>query len=179
MYRRTLALLCIGIGIFLTLAVIDAMVDFMGHLQGLWIGATMTCGLCALLHVWFNRLNQTAMGNRERSEQLLGDVEQKSQQLTDDVDRLRCQMNELGGTVGEARDWAEVAAMMEDAKRKPMPPEPEPDQEPCPVYPLRLRDGGREAIVGRRTGDPVDTGEILAFLAANETGTLPGRHSAS
>jgi hypothetical protein len=179
MYRRSLALLWTGTIVFGVAATLDAFIDFMKNAQGALIGATAMMFVSIFIYAGFHKLNETAIGNRRKSEQLSDDVDHKSQQLRDDVDKLRCQMDELGGTVGEARDWAEVAAMMEDAKKKPMPPEPEPDREPCPIYPLRLRDGGREAIVGRRTGDPVDTGEILTFLAANETGTLPGRHSAS
>lgn len=178
MYRRTLALLWAGTIVFGVAATLDAFIDYMKNAQGALIGATAMMFVGAILYSGLHRLNETAIGNRRKSEQLSDDVDHKSQQLRDDVDKLRQQVENVTGTVEEVREWQEADTLIEEAK-KPPDPEPEPDREPCPIYPLRVRDGRHEAIVGRRTGDPVDTGEILAFLAANETGTLPGRHSAS
>jgi hypothetical protein len=179
MYRRSLILLWTGTIVFGAAATLDAFLDYMRNAQGALIGATATCAVCAVLRIGFHQLNNTALGNRDRSDQLLGDVEHKSQQLTEDVDRLRCKMDDLDGKVGEARDWAEVAAMMEDAKksRTSPDPDPDPDREPCPIYQLRLHDGRREAIVGTRTPDPIDPASIWSILDDSDTGTLPGTNA--
>jgi hypothetical protein len=133
----------------------------------------MTCALCAGLHVWFNQLNQTAIANREKSEELLDNVDAKTREVRDDVDQIRCQMNDLKDEVGEAREWAEAAALVTGSKKKPK--EPGPPERDAVVYQFRLRDRrGREAIVGKRTPDPIDPAEVWPLFGEGKTGTLPG-----
>jgi hypothetical protein len=174
MYRRSLAALWTGTIVFGVAATLDAFIDFMKNAQGALIAMFALMFIGAIMRMGFHELNETARANGGKAERVRADVEEKSQQLHNDVDQLRQQVENVTGTVDEVRQWQEADTLLEESKKLP-----EPDREPCPIYPLRLRDGRHEAIVGRRTGEPVDTGEILTFLEQNEAETLPGRHSAS
>lgn len=163
MYRRSLAMLWTGTALFATLAIIDAMVDFMGHMQGLWIGATMTCGLCSGLHIWFNKLNQTAMVNRERSEQ-----------LRDDVDKLSEQVREIDGKVDKVKDLTRAGLIKKAAEEDGKENEEGPL---ATVHTFRFRnERGHEAIVGKASRKPLNDESTVwdVLLAGNESRTLPG-----
>lgn len=161
LYRLSLALLWAGVAMFATLATVDALLNFTGNLQGLFIGATTACFVSAFLQMWFKKLNETVMGNRGKSEQ-----------LQEDVDQLRRQMNEVKA----------LAKAIATRKASEQDTEPVEDNERplAIVRTLHLRSvRGRDAIAGSRTYEPVDEDSIWAVLDENDTRTLPGRHTAS
>lgn len=161
MYRFSLTLLWVGVGLFAALSVLDAMVDFMGHLQGIFLAGGATCAVCIAINIVGHRLHEAAAVNRGKSEDLQGHV-----------DELQGQVGGLDHKVEEVREWQEAATLIDEAKK---PPASEPDREPCPIYQMRLRDGrGREAIVGTRTPDPIDPAEVWPLFGEGKTGTLPG-----
>lgn len=165
MHRLSLVALWGGVALFLTLAVTDALLDFTGHLQGLFIGGTAACFIGAILRTGLHKLNETLIANRRKSEQ-----------VRDDVDQLRTQVDGLHAKVGEVRDLTKAGALIRAAGQAKTP---EPDDHDAVIYQFRLRSGdGAEVIAGSRTRD-VNADEILAVLEENDTGTMPGRFSAS
>jgi hypothetical protein len=175
MYRRTLAGLWAGAITFGIGAGLDAFLDFMKNAQGILIGGWAMFSIGILGHVWLHRLNQTAILNRHVAEQ-----------LRTDINRLTDHLGKLDGQVGEVQSTVTAIAIekesKEDARRRAeaeIEARREADRPLAPVHQLRLRNGQREAIVGCRTPGPVDEQEVWDFLKANDTGTLPGRFSAS
>lgn len=161
MYRRTLALLWGGTAAFAIAATFDIIYAFMGNAQGAFIGGTAMMFVAAILHIGLHRLNETAKANGAKGDEVQADV-----------DKLRQQVDHVTGTVEEVREWQEADTLIEEAKK---PPDPEPDREPCPIFQIRLRsERGREAIVGKRTPDPIDPASIWAVLEEGDAGTLPG-----
>jgi hypothetical protein len=178
MYRRTLALLWTGAATFGIAAGADAVIDFMRNAQGILIAGWALFSISAIGYIGVHRINQTTIMNRHVAEQLRADINR----LTDHLGRLNGQVGEVQNTVTliavdtiekESRNDARRRAEAEVEARR------QADRPLAAVLPLRLRDGQREAIVGRRTSDPVDEQEVWDFLNANDTGTLPGRFSAS
>src|SRR6185312_5231012 len=139
MYRQSLAALWTGAGVFTGLAIIDAMVDFMGHLQGLFIGGAAACFVGAVLRISLHELNETATINRRKAEQ-----------VHDDVDQLRTQVDCLQDKVAEVRDLTEASEILrQPQKNKQTDPEPKPEPEPnAVIYQFRLRNGDHDVIVG-------------------------------
>jgi hypothetical protein len=177
MYRLTLAGLWAGAITFGIGAGLDAFLDYMKNAQGILIGGWAMFSIGILGHVWLHRLNETAEANGQRAQELLELSETKTAQVRGDVDKLREQVKELGGTVEEVREWQEADTLIEEASHPPTPPPPvpEPDREPCPIYQMRIRGKrGREAIVGKRTPDPIDPASIWSALEEGDAGTLPG-----
>lgn len=172
MYRLSLASLWAGVALFAALSVIDAMLDFMGHLQGVFLAGGAACFVSAVLHAGLHRLNETAIVNRGRSEQ-----------VRDDVDQLREQVDCLTDKLVEVHSLTEARVMLDEDRaqtQEAAKPEPKPEECDAIVYQFRLRaDDGTEVIAGNRSRDHVNTAEILAALDDNNDGTLPGRHSAS
>lgn len=170
MYRLSLAALWAGAVACLILGIIDAMIDFMGHLQGLFLAGMAACAVCAVLHAGLHRLNDTAITNRGKSEDLRGDV-----------DDVRAQVDDLGGKVGEVRDLTEAVALMREAEKaardKAAKAEPERD---AVIYQFRIKSpDGADIIAGDRSPNHAAADEILAVLDANDPGTMPGRLGAS
>ena len=163
MYQRSIALLWAGGGAFAGLAVTAAALDSMGNTQDVWIGAASTCLVCSCILIATRNVSEKLLKNRS---DVLGRVA-----------HLRSKVDRLEGKVSEVRDIAEVNPLMNEARRGEQPPEP--DRPLATVHPFRLRDGRREAILGRATDNPVDPEDILAFLEQAETQTLPGRFTAS
>lgn len=176
MYRFSLAMLWVGVALFAVLAAIDAMVDFMGHMQGLFLAGGAACFVGAILHTGLHRLNETAIANRRRSEQIQEDVEEKTKQVRGDVDQVRCQMNDLDEKVDKVKDLTRAGLIKKASEEDGQADEPEPDGEPGRLYQFRLRgERGREAIVGKPTPDPVDERSVWGvLLESNESRTLPG-----
>jgi hypothetical protein len=162
MYRRTLALLWSGTIIFGAAAALDVFIDFMKNAQGILIGGWAMMFVGAILYAGLHKLNETARANGA-----------KGGELQVDVDKLRGQVGGLDGKVEEVREWQEASTLIEEASHPPTPPEP--DREPCPIYQLRIRGKhGREAIVGKRTPDPIDPAIVWSAIEEGGAGTLPG-----
>lgn len=163
MYRRSLALLWTGTATFASLAITDAFLDFMGNAQGLFIGFTATCLVCACILYATRAITAKLLDNHRLS----GDVHHHIEQLKDRV-------TDLEGKVGEVRDLTEGAAMIREAERNRTQQTPEPAEQDATIYQFQLRDpNGTDIIIGSRTREPINEPEIWAALE-DGTGTLPG-----
>lgn len=154
MYRRSLVLLWVGCGTALTLSITAAATGFAGDFQDLFIGIMSSCGVCAAMQMWFQKLHNTAAANRNKTEEIRSEV----------------------------RDLADAQAIVDkvlEQLRQEQEAKDAPAEQDARIYQFRIHRHGQDVIVGSRSADPIDPDEIWAILDDNDTGTLPGRFSAS
>ena len=172
MYRRPLALLWTGCGIFTTAVIAGAFTNISDSAEDALIAGGIVTSLGALGIHGVRAIINTANQNRHIAE----DVQE-------DVDQLRCQMLTLKQEVTQVKSLTHAIATRknsEDNAKQAHDISDDGERPLAAVHQFRLHKGHREAIVGQRSGTTIDNAdEIWAVLDANDTNTLPGQRGAS